>query len=180
MRHLFFAIVMVGALSLAATAAMAGGPPVVNQTDHLINASLVPEAGVICGTGQPTLITGTYSGVVRTLVKADGTVHINGAVRGSAINDDLPDLDGADATTTFTSTFNDIVRASGGEKRQFTLNGAGTTTATEGRFRFHVLIQVLIDNNGDPKADYARKEAARGAAIPSGCLPTRGRTSPGI
>ena len=154
MRHLFLALVMVGALSLAVTAAMAGGPPVFNQSDHVINEALVPEVGVNCGTGQPTLITGFYSGVIHTVVKADGTVHINGSTRGSARNDDDLVPGGIpDATTTFTSNFNEIFRASGGEKHKFTLNGTGTVTATGDRFRFHVVIQTLIDNNGDPKID---------------------------
>jgi hypothetical protein len=155
MRHLFLAIVLVGALSLAVTAAMAGGPPVFNQSDHVINEALVPEVGTNCGTGQPTLITGSFSGVIHTLVKADGTVHINGSVRGSATNDDDLVAGGIpDASTTFTSNFIDIFRASGGEKHKFTLNGTGTTTATGDRFRFHVLIQTLIDNNGDLKIDF--------------------------
>ena len=153
MRQLCLAIVMLGALSLTVTGAMAGGPPVVKQSDHVVNASLVPEVGTNCGNGQPTLITGSYGGVIHTLVKADGTVHINGAVRGSAINDDLVSDGIADASTTFTSTFVDIFRASGGEKHMFTLNGAGTTTASGARFRFHVLIQTLIDENGNPKVD---------------------------
>ncbi|HSC30063.1 MAG TPA: hypothetical protein VLD67_22475 [Vicinamibacterales bacterium] len=156
MRQFFLAIALVGALSLAVAEAMAGGPPVVNQADHLIGASLEPEVGINCGTGQATLITGTFGGVIHTLVKADGTVHVNGAVRGSAINDDLPVPDGiADASTTFTSSFNDIFRASGGEVHHFTLNGVGTT-ATGAGFRFHVVIKLLLDQNADPKVDFVR------------------------
>jgi hypothetical protein len=157
MQRLCLVIAVLGALSLGATGAIAGAPPLVNQTDHPVGAALVPEVGIDCGTGQATLISGSYSGVIHTLIQADGTVHINGAVRGSAINDDLR-ADGTpdgtpDATTTFVSTFRDIFRASGGEAHTLTLDGSGTTTSTGTGFRFHVLIQTLIDENGDPKID---------------------------
>lgn len=157
MQRLCLVITILGMLSLVATGAIAGAPPLVNQTDHPVGAALDPEIGIDCGTGQPTLITGSYSGVIHTLVEADGTVHINGAVHGSAINDDLQ-ADGTpdgtpDATTTFVSTFRDVFRASGGEAHTFTLNGPGTVVSTGAKFRFHVLIQTLIDKNGDPKID---------------------------
>ena len=157
MQRLCLVITILGMLSLVATGAIAGAPPLVNQTDHPVGAALDPEIGIDCGTGQPTLITGSYSGVIHTLVKADGTVHINGAVRGSAINDDLRPTErrtaSPDATTTFVSTFRDVFRASGGEAHTFTLNGPGTAVSTGAKFRFHVLIQTLIDKNGDPKID---------------------------
>ena len=160
MQRLCLVIATLGVLSLVATGAIAGAPPLVNQTDHPVGAALDPEIGIDCGTGQPTLITGSYSGVIHTLVQADGTVHINGAVQGSAINDDLQ-ADGTpdgtpDATTAFVSTFRDIFRSTGGEAHTFTLNGSGTTTSTGTGFRFHVLIQMAIAPNGDPKIDFLR------------------------
>jgi hypothetical protein len=156
MQRLCLVISLLGVLSLVATGAISGAPPLVNQTDHPVGAALDPDIGIDCGTGQPTLITGSYSGVIHTLVTADGTVHINGAVQGSAINDDLPSDGIADASTTFVSTFRDIFRSTGGEAHTFTLNGSGTTTSTGAGFRFHVLIQMAIAPNGDPKIDFLR------------------------
>jgi hypothetical protein len=156
MRRLGLTIGVAGALALAVTSTIGAAPPLFNATDHPINASLVPEIGINCGTGMPTLITGSYSGVIHTLVQADGTVHINGSVAGTATNDDLPSDGTPDATTTFQSTFGDKFRSNGGESHQFTLNGSGTTTATGATFRFHVLIQTLLDQNGNLKVDILR------------------------
>jgi hypothetical protein len=156
MQRLCLVITVLGVLSLVATGAIAGAPPLVNQTDHPVDAALAPDIGIDCGTGQLSLITGSYSGVIHTLVNANGSIHVTGAIEGNAINDDLPLLDGIDASTTFVSTFADIFSASGAEIHQFTLNGSGTTTATEARFRFHVLIQLHLDTNGDPKIDSLR------------------------
>jgi hypothetical protein len=156
MRRPGLTISAAGVLALAASGTVGGAPPLFNATDHPVDASLTPEIGVNCGTGMPTLITGSYSGVVHTLVQADGTVHVNGSVRGSAVNDDVLPDGIPDATTTFQSTFRDTFRSNGRESHQFTLNGAGTTTATGARFRFHVLIQTMLDENGDPKVDIFR------------------------
>jgi hypothetical protein len=156
MQRLCLVIAVLGALSLAAAGAITGAPPLVNQTDHPIDAALAPDIGIDCGTGQLSLILGSYSGVIHTLVKADGTIHVTGAIHGNATNDDLPLLDGIDASTTFVSTFADIFSASGAEIHQFTLNGSGTTTATGAQFGFHVLIQMHLDTNGNPTVDSFR------------------------
>ena len=155
MQRLCLAITVAGAVMLGAVGATAGAPPLVNQTDHPIDATLEPDVGINCGTGMPTLITGTFSGVIHTLVKPDNTVHINGSVRGSVTDDDLPTDGIPDATSTFVSTFGDTFRASGAEQHHFTLNGSGTTTSGI-PFRFHVLIQTLIDKNGNTKVDIQR------------------------
>src|SRR5262245_53861598 len=153
MRRLCLAISVVGAFALAVTGTIGGAPPVFNEADHPIDASLVPEVGTNCGNGMPTLITGSYSGVIHTLVKPDGTLHINGSVHGAAINDDLPSDGTADATTTFNSNFTDTFRSDGGESHHLVLNGLGTTTETGATFRFHVAIHTLLDQNGNLKVD---------------------------
>jgi hypothetical protein len=156
MQRLCLVITVLATICLMTAGLVTGAPPLVNQSDHPINAALAPDIGIDCGTGQFSLILGSYSGVIHTLVKADGTIHVTGAIRGNATNDDLPLLDGIDASTTFVSTFADIFSASGAEIHQFTLNGSGTTTATGARFHFHVLIQMHLDTNGDPKIDSFR------------------------
>ena len=89
MQRLSLAIVVACVLSLTATGAVAGGPPLVNQTDHPVNAPFT-SIGFNCATGLPTLITGVFSGVLHTLVRSDGSVHFNGAISGSISEDDLP------------------------------------------------------------------------------------------
>ena len=153
MRRLCLAISLVGAFALAVTGTIGGAPPVFNETDHPIDASLVPEVGTNCGNGMPTLITGSFSGVIHTLVRADGTVHINGSVQGAAVNDDLPINGTADATTTFNANFTDTFRSNGGESHHLILNGSGTTTATGATFRFHVAIHTVLDQNSILKVD---------------------------
>jgi hypothetical protein len=42
------------------------------------------------------------------------------------------------------------------EVHHLTLNGTGTAAATGAQFRFHVLAQMVLDQNGDPKIDFLR------------------------
>jgi hypothetical protein len=134
---------MAATFALAVTSTVGGAPPISNVTVHPINAPLEPDLGINCGTGMPTLTTGSFSGVVHVLVLADGTVHINGSAEGSAINDDLAPDGNPDAITSFRSAFGDVVRPGGSQSHRFVLNGSGTTTATGETFRFHVHIYLL-------------------------------------
>jgi hypothetical protein len=154
MQRLCLVIAVLGVLSLVATGAISGAPPVVNQTDHPVNQPFA-DFGLDCATGLPTLDLGVFSGVVHTLVRADGSVHASGAVHGSATNDDLPADGIPEATTTFVFTFGDLVFSSGSEVHHLTLDGSGTA-ATGAHFRFHVLAQMVLDQNGDPKIDFLR------------------------
>lgn len=148
------AIIAACALLVTATGAIAGGPPLVNQSDHPVNAPFT-SVGFNCATGLPTLITGVFSGVLHTLVRADGSVHFNGAIRGSISEDDLPPDGNPDATLTFGLILHDLVFSSGMEVHHVTLNGAGT--ATDGtKVRIHEVVQVVLDQNGDPKVDFVR------------------------
>ena len=154
MQRLFLAIIVACVLSLTATGAVAGGPPPVNQTDHPINAPFT-SIGFNCATGLPTLITGVFSGVLHTLVRADGSVHFNGAIRGSISEDDLPPDGNPDAALTFGLILGDLVFSTGMEVHHVTLNGAGT--ATDGtQVRIHEVVQVVLDQNGDPKVDFVK------------------------
>ena len=144
---------MAATLALAVTSTVGGAQPISNDTVHPINAPLEPDVGINCGTGMPTLITGSFSGVVHVLVLANGTVHINGSAEGSAINDDLVPDGNPDAVTSFRSAFGDVVWPGGSESHRFVLNGSGTTIATGETFRFHVHIYLLLDENAVPRVD---------------------------
>ena len=155
MQRLSLAIVVACALSLAATGASAGGPPLVNQTDHAVNEPFT-SVGFDCATGLPTLISGVFTGVLHTLVRADGSVHFTGAVRGSITEDDLPPDGIPDATLTFGLMLHDVVFSSGSEVHHATLSGAGTGAATGAEFRIHEVAQIVLDQNGDPRIEFLR------------------------
>ena len=154
MQRFSLAIIVGCVLLLTGPGAVAGGPPPVNQTDHPVNQPFT-DVGFNCATGLPTLITGVFSGVLHTLVRADGSVHFNGAVRGSITEDDLPPDGNPDATLTFLLILNDLVFSTGMEVHHVTLNGAGTA-ADGAKFRIHEVVQIVFDENGDPKVEFIK------------------------
>jgi hypothetical protein len=82
--------------------------------------------GGLCATGDEAAITGVASGVLRTLVLANGSVRISGAFQGRNEYDDLPTDGVVDATGTFVLTFRDVFFASGREIHTETLPGTVT------------------------------------------------------
>jgi hypothetical protein len=152
-------LALIGATVLAflsvAGGAVASGPPVVNEKDHVVDQPFTEGVGFDCGTGLPTFITGVFTGVLHTVVKADGSVHFTGAVRGSLTEDDLPTDGQPDATETFVLILNDLVLPSGGAVDHSSLNGAGVTTSGV-PFRIHEVVQIVLDENGDPKLALSR------------------------
>ena len=155
MRQLLLLATLVGACLLATTGATASGPPVVNETVHFVNE---PFGGVgpNCGTGNLALSNGVFAGVIRTLVKADGTVRVVSHTRGADSLDDLPTDGIPDATTTFVFNSVDSVFSSGKEIHTFTGNGTLTLVATGDQLRFHVVLQLVIDVNGNATVNFAR------------------------
>jgi hypothetical protein len=78
-------------------------------------------------------------------------VQVSGAARGSNTADDLPGDGTPEASSTFGSSFHDVVLASGKEVHHFILNGSGSGSGVS--FRFHFEAQLVIDQNGNPKID---------------------------
>src|SRR5688500_10065555 len=83
------ALAIVGLLSLASSTALAGGPPVVNTTEHLVDEPSTFIDVHPC-TGQPIQVSTVESGVVHFLLLADGTVHTTSTLHGEASGDLLP------------------------------------------------------------------------------------------
>jgi hypothetical protein len=152
-------LTLIGATVLASLsvvgASVASGPPLANEKDHVIDQPFTEDVGFDCGTGLPTFIAGVFTGVLHTIVKADGSVHFTGAVRGSLTEDDLPTDGQPDATETFVLILNDLVLPPGSEIDHASLNGAGVTTGGV-PFRIHEVVQVVLDQNGDPKLTLSR------------------------
>ena len=155
MRRLWL-LVPLAALSLLSDA-MAGGPPIVNSTDRLIEVP-VADVGIDCATGKDAAITGVVTGVVHTLVLADGSVHVSGTFRGNNAFDDLP-VDGVlDATSRFVTHFDDLVFASGREVHTMTLSGIGTALATDAKVGFQLVFHVVLDSDGTPTVEFLHVE----------------------
>jgi hypothetical protein len=154
------AIAIAGVLALGATSALAGGPPVVNTTDHLDNMPSVFVDVHPC-TGQLAQVSSLETGVIHFLAFADGTVRITGTLHGVFTADLLP-LDGTpDATGTYTVSFGnngavtETGEAFGKAVTTFTLNGQ-ITNADGSSNSFHVVAHALFDEDGSPKLEFSK------------------------
>lgn len=154
------AMAIAGVLALGATSALAGGPPVVNTTDHLDNVPSVFDDFHPC-TGQAAQVSTLETGVIHFLAFADGTVRITGTLHGVFTAEVLP-LDGTpDATGTYTVWFGsngavtETGEAFGKAVTTFTLNGQ-ITNADGSSNRFHIVAHALFDEDGSPKLEFSR------------------------
>jgi hypothetical protein len=156
-------IAAVGLLLLTASGALAGGPPVLNESTHVINETST-DVDVYPCTGQPAEITLTESGVIHVLALADGTVHITGTLRGTFLADLLP----GDGNSGRHRHHGRLVRRKWGTARggafckaqtAFTLNIKGTN-ADGTTFGFNVNGNAVFDPSGTPKLGFS-KESAR-------------------
>lgn len=101
-RRIVLGVALVAAISLlllTAGSALAQGPPVVNDTVHVIDETSTSIDVHPC-TGQAAELTITESGVIHFMAFADGTVHFTGTLRGTFSADALPTDGIPDATGT--------------------------------------------------------------------------------
>jgi hypothetical protein len=155
MRRFPFVMALVVASLLATATATAGGPPVINTTTHFF-AEPFSDVGLNCASGNLAQSNGVFSGVIHTISNADGSFLVSAHTRGTDMLDDLPTDGIVDATTTFVFNSNDIVFATGKEVHHFTGTGTLTVTATGAELRFQVVIQVVLDEEGNPRVDLLR------------------------
>ena len=152
-------LLAVGLLAFG-TSAVANGPPVVNQTDHLVYDTST-QIDVHPCTGAPVELTLVETGVIHFSFFADGTVHITGTLRGTFSADVLPADGVPDATGAFTTWFggNGLLLEEGGAtgkaQTAFTLNGRGVN-ADGSTFRFHQNGNTVFDESGVPKLDFSK------------------------
>lgn len=146
---------------LTATSALAQGPPVVNDTTHVIDETSTGVDVHPC-TGQAAVLTFTESGVIHFMAFADGTVHFTGTLRGTFSADALPTDGIPDATGTTVVWFGgngallEDGSAFGKAQTAFTLNGQGTN-ADGTRFGFHQNGNVVFDPSGTPKLEFFKE-----------------------
>jgi len=153
-------VAVVGWLLLTTTGALAQGPPIVNQTERLVDETFT-EIDVHPCTGQPAEVTTVQSGVIHFRAFADGTVHFTGTLRGTFSADALPTDGLPDATGKFVVTFggNGMLLEEGGAVGKgvvaFILNGRGTN-ADGSKFTFHQNAHSVFDADGIPKLDFTQ------------------------
>jgi len=130
-----------------ATGACAGGPPVVKETNAVVN-ELETATDVHPCTGQPAQWTIFNNGTIRFTAFADGTIHFTGLLHLTLVIDLLDPVTGLpdgtpDATGTATDAFegngalNEDGTAFGKGEQSFALNGRGTNT-DGARVNFHL------------------------------------------
>jgi hypothetical protein len=150
-------------LLLTAGTALAQGPPVVNDTVHVIDETSTAIDVHPC-TGQQAELTFTESGLIHFRAFADGTVHFTGTLRGTFSADALPTDGIPDATGTTVTWFGgngallEDGSAFGKAQTAFTLNGKGTN-ADGTRFGFHQNGNVVFDPSGTPKLEFFKERA---------------------
>jgi hypothetical protein len=149
-----------GLLILTQGTALAQGPPIVQQTDHLVNQVEISIDVQPC-TGQPAELTVTESGRIHFTLFADGTVHFTGTLHGTLSADALPADGIPDATGTFTTHFggNGLLLEQGGAigkgEGGSTVNLRGTN-ADGSAFRSHAQEHTVFDSAGVPKLDFSK------------------------
>ena len=148
-------------LLLTAGTALAQGPPVVNDTVHVIDETST-DIDVHPCTGQPAELTVTESGIIHFRAFADGNVHFTGTLRGTFSADALPTDGIPDATGTTVTWFGgngallEDGSAFGKAQSAFTLNVQGTN-ADGTRFGFHQNGNVVFDPSGTPKLEFFKE-----------------------
>ena len=155
MRRVLLITSVLGVLGLVVPLTTAGAPPIINTTTKFVDEPF-GGTGVNCATGNLAESDGVFSGVIHVLVRADGSGKVSAHTRGTDSLDDLPTDGVPDATTTFVFNSTDTVLPSGGEVHNFTGNGTLTLTATGETRRFHVVLHVLIDADGNAKVEFER------------------------
>jgi hypothetical protein len=152
------ALAIVGVLALGASSVLAGGPPVVNTTDHLVDVPTTFVDVHPC-TGQPAQVSSVETGVIHFVAFADGTVHVTGTLHGVFTADLLP-VDGTpDVTGRYTVWFGsngaitETGTAFGKAETTFTLNGK-LTNADGSSASFHVTAHAVFDADGTPKLEF--------------------------
>jgi hypothetical protein len=147
-----------GLLVFSVASALAQGPPIVNQTDHIVNETST-DIDVHPCTGEPAELTVSESGVIHFVAFADGTVHFTGTLHGTFSADALPTDGIPDATGTSIVWFggNGKLLEDGGAfgkaQSAFTLTIRGTN-ADGSNFRLHQNGNVVFDPDGNPKLEF--------------------------
>lgn len=157
-RHCLVLAGVIAVALLSATAGFAKGPPVVNETRHVVNETQTFTDVDPC-TGADAEITITFSGVEHATILPDGTGHFTETSRGTFSFDLLPTDGVPDATGTFVDwdggngMFDQDGNPIGKAEFAFTLNGRGTR-ADGSTFSFHNNGHVVTDADAHVKVAF--------------------------
>jgi hypothetical protein len=155
MRHLGLVTAAALVLMAGAGGALAGGPPIVNETVHPVDVAF-SDVGDDCATGNQSARSITFSGVLRTLVLADGSHVFRGNVWGETVFDDLPADGILDASAHFRFALGDMVLPSGSGVYSEVWSGTSTALATGETFRFQITYKLVLDSSGSPRIEVFR------------------------
>ena len=159
-RRSLAALAVIAVALFAATAASAGGPPIVIETDHFANEPDVFTDVNPCDPSQEVEVTSSDTGVIHFLLFADGSVHFTGTVRSTVSVDILPTDGIPDATGRTVTWFgtNGMIDPDTGEafgKGESTFTNSIHVTFTDGtRISSHEVAHVLFDENGVVKVEF--------------------------
>jgi hypothetical protein len=163
-RRSLAALAVIAVALFAATAASAGGPPIVNETDHFANEPDVFVDVNPCDPSQEVEVTSSDTGVIHFLAFADGTVHITGTIRSTISVDVLPTDGIPDATGRTVVWFgqngkiDEEGEAFGKGETSFTFSAQ--VTFTDGtRISFHQVGHVVFDETGVVKLEFFKEKA---------------------
>jgi len=155
MRKLGFAAATALSLLACTGGAVAGGPPLVNETVHSVSDTLT-DIGANCATGNVSERSVTFSGVMRTLVHPDGSYVVRGSFRGDTVFDDLPADGTPDATAHFRFSLGDMRVPSGNTVYSEVWSGTTIALGSGQELRFHITYKLLVDPAGIPKLEVFR------------------------
>jgi hypothetical protein len=164
-RRSLAALAVIAVALFAATAASAGGPPIVNETDHFTNEPDVFVDVNPCDPSQDVEVTSSDTGVIHFMSFADGTVHVTGTVRSTISVDVLPTDGTPDGTGMGVFWFgsNGKIDQDTGEafgKGESTFTNSVHVTFTDGTMiSFHEVGHVLFDANGVVKVEFDKFKA---------------------
>jgi hypothetical protein len=167
-RSSLAALAVIAVALFAATAASAGGPPIVSETDHFANEPDVFTDVNPCDPSQEVEVTSSDTGVIHLSLFADGTVHITGTIRSTISVDVLPTDGTPDATGHGVTWFGsngmidpDTGEASGKGESTFT-NNVHVTFTDGTMISFHEVAHILFDANGVVKVEFDKFKAQCG------------------
>ena len=155
MRQLSLIAATALVLLVSVGGAVAGGPPIVNETVHAFEVPFA-DIGDDCATGNQSERSVIFSGVLRTLVRADGSYLMRWNIHGTTVFDDLPADGVPDATARFRFVLGDMVVPSGNSVYSEVWSGTSTALATGTEYKFQITYKLLLDPSGSPKIEVFR------------------------
>jgi hypothetical protein len=160
-KYVLLVLAVVGLGLLSAASVSAGGPPIINETQHFADQPDVFTDVNPCDPSQEVEITSSDTGVIHLLVLPDGTAYVTGTIRSTVSIDVLPTDGVPDATGRVVTWFgqNGKIDENGDPfgRGVATFTSTVHVTFTDGTMiSFHQVGHVLYDENGIVKIEFEK------------------------